>query len=307
MAGLVIHAVVYAAVNGLLIVLWALTTGSFEELPKVGQSPSDALATYNFWPIWVIASWGAGLVIHAGISLTDLVTGGPRRRRRRRRARAEMASHGGLSHGLEAMLGRIPAAVRTPPTPPSPPAPGISGRERVAVVFTDIAGSTDLAEQLGDEEWGSILAEHRRAVRAELAEHGGTEVGTQGDGFLMRFAAPGPAVACAVALQRRLERARSTGALTPQVRIGVHWGEANDDGGDLVGRVVNLAARVTAAAEPGEILVTEPVADNLPTAAGLEDRGLVPLRGVTQPRHLLAVRWREEDLAVPVSEGDART
>ncbi len=297
MAGVVIHGVVYAAVNGLLIVAWALTTGSFEELPKVAENPSDAHATYAFWPIWSIAGWGALLVIHAGTWLAASVLGGPRRRRRRALARA--GHHGRLSHELESFLASHAHGAGAPASTPAPP--GASGRERVAVVFTDIAGSTDLAEQLGDDEWGAILAEHRRVVRALLAEHGGTEVGTQGDGFLVRFPAPGPAGACAVALQRRLERDRGAGSMTPQVRIGVHWGEANDDGGDLVGRVINLAARVTAAAEPGEILVTEPVADHLPTAAGLEDRGLVPIHGVTQPRHLLAVRCREEEVVDPVA------
>nr|MDQ3293759.1 2TM domain-containing protein [Actinomycetota bacterium] len=97
MAGLLIHTVVFAAVNGLLIVVWALTKGSFEELPKVAGDLSDALATYDFWPIWVIVTWAAALAIHAGVWLADVVGGGPRRRRRRRRAHLEMAATGAVS------------------------------------------------------------------------------------------------------------------------------------------------------------------------------------------------------------------
>jgi len=63
------------------------------------------------------------------------------------------------------------------------------------------------------------------------------------------------------------------------------------DDGDLIGRVVNLAARVTGEAEPGEILVTEPVADYVGGELRLRDRGLRELRGVAQPRHVLAVVW----------------
>jgi class 3 adenylate cyclase len=73
----------------------------------------------------------------------------------------------------------------------------------------------------------------------------------------------------------------------------VHAGEAVDDEGDLVGRVINLASRVTDEAKPGEILVTEPVADQLVGKLELEDKGLRPLKGVSQPRHLLAVKWSE--------------
>ena len=74
-----------------------------------------------------------------------------------------------------------------------------------------------------------------------------------------------------------------------------------EDDGDLVGRVVNVAARVTAETNPGEILVTEPVADYLGGQLRFEDRGLRELRGLTQPRHLLAVRWDEDAPVSPPS------
>lgn len=162
-------------------------------------------------------------------------------------------------------------------------------------MFTDIARSTPLAEALGDEAWAGVLADHRRTVRELLDVHDGREVSTQGDGFLVTFDQPQAAVTTAVALQRTLAERRPADDVVPHVRIGVHAGEAVGDGdGDLVGHTVNLAARVVEEARPDEILVTEPVADHLDTSVRLVDRGLHHLKGVSRPRHLLAVVWQPE-------------
>ena len=128
-------------------------------------------------------------------------------------------------------------------------------------------------------------------MRECIGAHDGTEVGTQGDGFLVRFPLPDQAVACAISLHRQMHESRERGAFVPELRIGIHAGEAVADDNDLVGRVINLASRVTDAAAPGEILVTEPVADHLSPGVALVDRGLRPLKGFAQPRHLLAVAW----------------
>jgi class 3 adenylate cyclase len=159
-------------------------------------------------------------------------------------------------------------------------------------MFTDLVSSTELAEQLGDSAWHSMLAEHRSLVRGCIDDHGGVEIGTQGDGFLLRFGSPDAAVGCAIAIQRTMADRRQSGAFAPEVRIGCHAGEAVADDNDLVGRVINLASRVTSAAAPSEILVTEPVADHLSPGIHIADRGLVPLKGFTQPRHLLAIDWQ---------------
>ena len=121
------------------------------------------------------------------------------------------------------------------------------------------------------------------------------EVGTQGDGFLVRFDTPDAAVSCAVDVQRQMAGGRAGGAFVPELRVGIHAGEVVTDDNDLIGRVINLAARVTEAAEPGEILLTEPVADHLTPGIALADRGLKPLKGFAQPRHLLAVAWEPTD------------
>ena len=318
MRGVLIHAVVFAVINAFLVGVWVVTTGSTAELADVQADPVQALRD-GFWPGWVIASWGAALAIHVGIWVCLLPFGGGRRREQHLRAveahhrrdalppaaPPETAPWARAGHdlgreaaraaiGLVDSLGKRVATRPTKPASSSPAdeAPIPTGRHWVAVMFTDIVGSTDLTETLGDDTWLEILGSHRTVVRACLTDHQGTEVGTQGDGFLVRFDTPTAAVGCAVAIQRKLADTRTAGAFTPEVRIGVHAGEAVGGDGDLVGRVINLASRVTAAAEPGEILVTEPVADHLPPGIRLDDRGLRPLKGIAQPRHLLAVVWR---------------
>ena len=277
--------------------VWLLSQGSMDELNKVAQDPSLWRA-YNFWPVWVILPLAAVLVIHLGIVLAINLFGGPARRRRKAMAREAHRAARELhrqAHAAKAERREQRAAARAEAAKPS------LGPERkwVTVMFTDIANSTRLTEDLGDDEWSRILSAHRELVRNLFVAHGGEVVGTQGDGCLGRFPTPAEAVLCAVEVQKELAQTRSDTNFPMQVRIGIHAGEAVEDDGDLVGRVVNVAARVTTETKPGEILVTEPVADYLGGQLRFEDRGLRELRGLTQPRHLLAVRWDDEPSATP--------
>ena len=306
MRGLFIHAVVYAVVNALLVGVWLVTTGSPEELARVSADPVLALRN-GFWPLAVEAAWGGAVVIHFGVCLAGLLFGGGRRRRARREARRIAAApkppepvavttwepvmavgQDLAKHATRAAIGLV-ESLATKATA----RPAVSGRHWVAVMFTDLVGSTDLAERLGDQRWHALLAVHRRLVRECIGSNRGTEVGTQGDGFLVRFDSPDAAVTCAVAIQRQTAASRRSEPLMPELRVGIHAGEVMADDDDLIGRVINLAARINEAAEPGEILVTEPAADHLSPGVSLVDRGLRPLKGVGQPRHLLAVAWRE--------------
>ena len=269
----------FAAVAGVSLVTaaWVLSgAGTVDDINEILRDPS--LATEKgFWPAWVIASWTALLIVHLGVVLSVNVFGRPGRRRRHELAKQAMQVASQLS-------------TRTGRTEPRPSGPT---RQWVAVMFTDVVDSTTLTESLGDEEWTRVLSRHREFVRSCFRSRGGQEVGTQGDGCLARFSAPADAVACAVDIQRQLrEVSVDAGGFPLEVRIGVHAGDAVDDGqGDIIGKVVNLAARVTNEAEPGQILVTEPVADHVDKDVKLEDCGLVMLRGISQPRHLLAVNW----------------
>jgi class 3 adenylate cyclase len=273
--GLFIHAVVYAVLNALLVGIWLVTTGSTDTLSLSRHDPLQALRD-GMWPIVVIACWGAGLVIHAAV----VVAYWPSRARRRMRR-----------HVAAVHKAKEKARARERERTAAPAAP-VSGKQLVTAMFTDLVGSTELAEQLGDQVWHSMLADHRTLVRGAISGHSGHEVGTQGDGFLVRFSSPDAAVACATEIQRAMAAQRTSGSFMPELRVGVHAGEAMADDNDLIGRVINLASRVTSAAGSGEILVTEPVADHLSPGVTLIDRGLVTLKGIAQPRHLLAVDWR---------------
>lgn len=305
MRGLFVHVVVYAVINALLVGAWLLTTGSTTELTHVQDDPLLAVKN-GFWPLIVIAAWGGALIIHLGVVIALLPGAGRRRRERAHRRHAHQipppppvpsmppgaptTDFG--KQAAQAAIGLVETLTGKVASRPSKAATSTPGRHWVAVMFTDLVGSTGWAERLGDVAWHEVLADHRRDVRRCIDEHGGAEVGTQGDGFLVRFETPDAAVACAMSLHRHMHDARQRGSFVPELRVGIHAGEAVADDNDLVGRVINLAARVTDAAAPGEILVTEPVADHLSPGIALVDRGLKPLKGFAQPRHLLAVRWQ---------------
>lgn len=280
----VVHLFISVAVCGFVVATWALTTGSFAELSDLAADPTRA-RKLGFWPIWVILAAATVLVVDLGFVVAGIF--GDRSRRRRRRREIDRTARAGKQIGdaLADVLRSLAARQRERKAPPQGPV-----KRWAAVMFSDIVDSTRLAEEIGDDEWTGVVARYRDYVRAAFATRGGEEVGTQGDGFLAQFPSPADAVLCAVDIQRDVEAVDAAG-FGLRLRIGVHAGEAVADDGDLIGRVVNLAARVTGEAEPGEILVTEPVADYVGGELRLKDRGLRELRGVAQPRHVLAVVW----------------
>jgi class 3 adenylate cyclase len=137
----------------------------------------------------------------------------------------------------------------------------LSERQRIACatfVFTDIVGSTALAERVGDERWADVLRAHNRVVRAIVAAAGGEEVAFLGDGFLLMFKTPTAAWTCAQRLLQAMEALHIRFADAPvELRIGIHCGEAFRDGGDIFGRAVHMASRVADAAGAGEIAVSD--------------------------------------------------
>ena len=186
-------------------------------------------------------------------------------------------------------------------------APAEAGGFRT-VLFTDVEGSTALTQRLGDAKARELLREHERIVREALAAHGGSEVKTMGDGFMASFGSATKALECAVAMQRAFE-ARNAGVgaqgLAPlpepiRVRIGLNAGEpvaeeGPDGRGDLFGTAVNLAARIAAQAQGGEILVSNVVRELVAGKGFLfSDREDAVLRGFEDPVRLYEVRWREE-------------
>jgi class 3 adenylate cyclase/alpha-beta hydrolase superfamily lysophospholipase len=159
--------------------------------------------------------------------------------------------------------------------------------ERVlaTVLVTDIVGSTGQATALGDRAWRELLQRHDDTSRREFERFGGREVKQTGDGFLATFDGPARAVRCAAAIRDALA------PLGLSLRTGVHTGECELRGADVSGIAVHIAARVGAAAGPGEVLVSGTVHD-LVIGSGLEfeERGEQELAGVPGSWRLFMAR-----------------
>jgi class 3 adenylate cyclase len=148
-------------------------------------------------------------------------------------------------------------------------------RVLATVLFSDIVASTKQASQLGDRRWRELLNVHDELARRLVEEFGGRLVKMTGDGLLATFDGPGRGIRCAAALRDEL------GGISVQLRVGLHTGEVELRDGDVGGIAVHIAARVMAAAGPGEILTSKTVRDLIVGSdIVLEDRGTHPLRGV---------------------------
>jgi class 3 adenylate cyclase len=127
----------------------------------------------------------------------------------------------------------------------------------LTVAFTDIEGSTEMMERLGDESWVGVMFAHNRIVRECVVAHGGEVIKSRGDGFMIAFASAAAALDCAVELQRLLSRRNATEPARPlHVRVGLHTGNIFQLDDDFLGKAVVLAARITGRARGGEILVS---------------------------------------------------
>ena len=141
----------------------------------------------------------------------------------------------------------------------------ISDRVFTTLVFTDLSGSTETLNRLGDTRWRLLLAEHNQAVRAEIERFGGREAKTTGDGFFVLFDRPARAVRGAAAI---VDAATAHGLAA---RAGVHAGEVELEGEEVRGIAVHAAARILRVAQPGEVMVSTTVLDLL-SGSGLEFR-----------------------------------
>ena len=161
----------------------------------------------------------------------------------------------------------------------------------VAIVFSDIEGSTQMAERLGDERWIAVVRRHNEIVRDRLAAHRGTEVKALGDGFMLAFPTPADAVACAVDIQRAFaeHNARHPDEQI-RVRVGVHSGQAIREGEDFYGKTVILAARIAAEARGGEILVSSDARARAGEVTTDETRD-TELKGLSGRHDLFRIAW----------------
>ena len=153
-------------------------------------------------------------------------------------------------------------------------------------LFADIAGFTALTEAHGDEKAAELVADFCRAVQAEIPPGRGAHVKTMGDAVMLRLDDPAEAIRLGLTIAGGLMDAHGA----PPVRVGLHHGSAIERGGDYFGAAVNLAARVSAVATSGEVLLTAKTAALVPEIEGVfyESRGRHELRNVTEPVELFA-------------------
>ena len=183
-----------------------------------------------------------------------------------------------------------PLTPRHPSTPLPPPfrattrtLPGRLPQDgTVTLLFSDIIDSTATNERLGDAAWMELLREHNGIVRGCVAQHGGYEVKSMGDGFMLAFKSARDGLNCAIAIQRGIRTRNGSADETVEVRIGLHTGEAVQEQGDFFGKHVNLAARIGGSASGGEILVSVLLAQLVGPSGEfrLSERAAMALKGL---------------------------
>jgi class 3 adenylate cyclase len=139
-------------------------------------------------------------------------------------------------------------------------------------MLTDLVDSTQRAATDGDARWRRLLDRHDTIARQATERSGGTIVKSTGDGVLALF----PSVSAALAAARDMQRSLDDDALA--IRTGIHVGEVDDRGGDVSGMAINIAARVMAEAQPGQILITE-TAKLIGRVDGASPAGVRSLKG----------------------------
>lgn len=171
--------------------------------------------------------------------------------------------------------------------------PASSGGQaaRRIILVSDIVGSTQLIESLGDAIAQQRVRDHNRLIRARARAHRGEEIQHTGDGFILAFENADSAVHCALSIQAALdEERRERGDEALAVRVGIHAGRALPDEGRLFGIAIHATFRVCDLAGSGEILVTEDaMGDCRDPKIEFEDVGPAALKGLSRPKNLFRV------------------
>lgn len=204
-----------------------------------------------------------------------------------REAHGEMASRiiPVEGHSVAGFLGPVPA---------HPPGEAYIETAFRTILFTDIVGSTDMTQRLGDAAAMGVLRAHDRLVREALDRSGGSEVKHTGDGIMASFASASGAIDCAITIQRALSSYNDNAENRFDVRIGVSAGEPVTERDDLFGAAVQLAARACDRAAAGAILVSTAVRELCRGKTfAFEVRGPFELKGFDEQVPLFEVAWRD--------------
>jgi class 3 adenylate cyclase/tetratricopeptide (TPR) repeat protein len=170
------------------------------------------------------------------------------------------------------------------------------------VLFTDLVGSTELMARLGDVAFDRLRGEHFDRLRDAVSAHRGQEIKNTGDGILATFTSAVDALAAAVAAQQATDRQARSADVPVSIRVGLSIGEVAFEGGDVFGTPVVEAARLVAAARPGQILSTAVVRMLAGSRAGVDfnDLGPMTLKGLPEAVPVCEVDWEPLPEAVPL-------
>jgi len=166
----------------------------------------------------------------------------------------------------------------------------------VTILFCDMVDYAGMTERLGDQASREVLREHHRIVRNALAQHGGREISVQGDGFMVAFGGVARALRCAIDIQRGvIAYVPGDDGESIAVHIGVHTGDAVDEGDDYLGHTVIVASRLADTAGPGEILVSS-LSEQLVQGSGeftFDGLRETHLKGMAKAQMSAALVWAE--------------
>ena len=164
----------------------------------------------------------------------------------------------------------------------------------VTILFCDMVDYAGMTERLGDHASREVLREHHRIVRDAIARHGGREISVQGDGFMVAFGGVARALRCAIDIQRAfLDHVPADAGEPIAVHIGIHTGDALDEGDDYLGHTVIVASRLADAAASGEILVSS-LSEQLVQGSGeftFDGHRETRLKGMERPQLSASLAW----------------
>ncbi len=166
----------------------------------------------------------------------------------------------------------------------------------VTILFCDMVDYAGMTERLGDQASREVLREHHRIVRDAIARHGGREINVQGDGFMVAFGGVARALRCAIDIQRAFDAyVPADGSEPIAVHIGVHTGDAVDEGDDYLGHTVIVASRLADASGAGEILVSS-LSEQLVQGSGeftFDGHRETQLKGMARAQLSATLAWAE--------------
>ena len=169
----------------------------------------------------------------------------------------------------------------------------------MAVLFTDLVGSTEMFQERGDAAATGLIRRQQQILEGELSRHGGKLLKTIGDSLMVIFPKAKKAIQCAIAMQLAMEQYNDQAPPADQmhVRIGVHWGRAIVAADDAYGDVVNTASRIEQLAAGNQIYTSR---ETWQQAMGLDTEvvslGRRSLKGLAEKLELVEVLWTPEEI-----------